>query len=385
MFRGQLRARPVKFGVSVVLVALVAGSAGLSSVGEAHASSLAHRWLNAHQPAQKRAQELLVAMTQTDKIGLVTDGPVNPALGIPMLGADDGPNGLRSLGANLSGSVTAFPTAENLAASFDTTLASEYGTALGQEAWGKAIGQVFAPVVNIIRTPYWGRQGETFGEDPYLSGQIAASESARIEGQHVIATPKHFATNNQETDRFGTPTGSNAINTVVSERALQEIYYPPFEDAVTKGGAGSVMCATNRLNGEYSCQNSDLLDSLKQVGAFQGFVIPDTLAAPDPVAAFNAGTDTDIPGLTAAVLSVALQDGSVSESRLNGRGPAHPHRQVRGGPVRRSQHRQPDSGRFDARASELGHPGKRGGKRPPPEPWQPAPAVGGDEVDRGDR
>ncbi len=256
-------------------------------------------------------------MSQTDKIGLVTDGPVNPALGIPMLGGDDGPNGLRSLGANLSGSVTAFPTAENLAASFDTTLASEYGTALGQEAWGKAIGQVFAPVVNIIRTPYWGRQGETFGEDPYLSGQIAASESAAIEGQHVIATPKHFATNNQETDRFGTPTGSNAVNTVVSERALQEIYYPPFEDAVTKGGAGSVMCATNRVNGEYSCQNSDLLDSLKQNRGFQGFVIPDTLAAPDPVAAFNAGTDTDIPGLTAAVLTAALQDGSVSESRLN--------------------------------------------------------------------
>jgi beta-glucosidase len=313
MLHTWMRARAVRFGVVAMVAALIAAS-GQMSVGEAHASPVGSPWLNAHQPAQQRARELLAVMTQTDKIGLVTHGTVNPALGIPSLGADDGPNGLRALGTFPSGSVTAFPTAENLAASFDTTLASQYGTALGQEAWAKGIGQVFAPVVNIIRTPYWGRQGETFGEDPYLSGQIAASEVSAIEGQHVIATPKHFATNNQETDRFGTPTGSNAIDTVVSQRALQEIYFPPFNDAVSQGGAGSVMCATNRLNGEYSCENSALLDSLRQDG-FQGFVIPDTLAAPDPVAAFNAGTD--IPGLTAAELSTALQDGTVSESRLN--------------------------------------------------------------------
>jgi beta-glucosidase len=267
-----------------------------------------------HQPAQKRARELLAVMTQADKISLVTGGQVDPSLGIPQLGADDGPNGLRSLGAFPSGAVTAFPAAETLAASFDTSLASAYGTALGQEAWGKGLGQVLGPNLNIARTPYGGRQSETFGEDPFLSGQIAASEVAAMQGQHIIATPKHFATNNQETDRFGLPSGSTAMSTNVSERALQEIYDPPFKAAVTEGGAESVMCATNRINGEYSCQDSSLLNTLKQDWGFQGFVIPDTFADRDQVTAFNAGLDT---GISAATLTAALADGSISRARLD--------------------------------------------------------------------
>ena len=308
------RTRRAWISAAAALLLVAAGFSGFSAVSAAHASAATHPWMDPHQSAQKRARELAAVMAQADKIALVTGGTVDPSLAIPQLGSDDGPNGLRSVGAFPSGAVTAFPTAETLAASFDTSLASEYGTALGQEAWGKAIGQVLAPVVNIIRTPYWGRQSESFGEDPFLSGQIAASEVAAIQGQHVIATPKHFATNNQETDRFGLPSGSTAVSTNVSERALQEIYEAPFKAAVTEGGAESVMCATNRVNGEYSCQNSSLLNTLKENWGFQGFVIPDTFADRDQVTAFNAGTDT---GISAATLTAALADGSISEARLN--------------------------------------------------------------------
>jgi beta-glucosidase len=299
-----------KLGVlgSVILAAGLLGTVAPSlAASAAHAS--AEPRTNPNQPPQRRAKELLAAMTQSDKIGLITGGPVNPALGIPKLGSDDGPNGLRG-----QTNVTAWPAAENVAASFDPNLANEFGTAMGQEAWGKGIGQQFGPTVNIIRTPYWGREAETFGEDPYLSGQIAAAEVAGMESQHVIATVKHFAGNNQETDRFGIPPGATAINDVVSERALQEIYFPAFKAAVTKGGAGSVMCATNSVDGFHACENSNILGTLINDWGFQGSVIPDTLAVRDPVAAFNAGTDG---GISASQLTAALAAGTISKARLD--------------------------------------------------------------------
>jgi beta-glucosidase len=306
-------ARKRIFGVAVSAL-VVSGLVAITGAGSAlpAQAAAAHRWMNPHQSPGKRATELLAAMSQSDKIALVTGtGSVNPALGIPNLGVTDGPSGLGD--GKTSG--TAFPAAENLAASFDTSLASAFGSALGQEAWGEGFGQVLGPTVNISRTPYWGREAETFGEDPFLSGQIAASEVKALQGQHVIATPKHFAGNNQDTDRFGIPPGGTAVNDVVSERALQEIYLPAFKAAVTQGGAESVMCAGNQVDGQYSCQNPYLLtQNLKEAWGFPGFVIPDTFSVRDEVTAFNAGLDT---GITAAQLTEGLQSGAISESRLN--------------------------------------------------------------------
>jgi beta-glucosidase len=170
--------------------------------------------------------------------------------------------------------------------------------------------------------PYWGRAAETFGEDPYLSGQISAAEIRGIQSQHVIAQVKHYAANNQEIERIGDlgglPAFSPAIDVVVSERALQEIYFPAFKASVQEGQAASVMCSYPRVNGLYACQNPSLLGTLKNDWGFSGFVGPDaTLAVRDTLAAIEAGTDNFLLGtLLGDPPAQVLQD-DVSDERLD--------------------------------------------------------------------
>jgi beta-glucosidase len=131
------------------------------------------------------------------------------------------------------------------------------------------------------------------GEDPHLAGRVAAAEARAIQDSHVIAMVKHFIGNNAETGRTGRATGDGrtpAVNTVVSERALHELYHPPFKAVVQRGGAGSVMGSYNRLNGTYACQHRGILRTLKDDWGWDGFVAPDFLhTVRDPVAAANAG------------------------------------------------------------------------------------------------
>ncbi len=267
--------------------------------------------------AVERANELLAQLTQEEKISLAAgDADGLPRLDVPPLVASDGPNGVGH-GAT---DVTAFPNAQVLAASWDSALARRFGEALGAEASGKGINLLFAPTVNILRTPYWGRAAETFGEDPYVAGQIVAAEIGGMQSHPVIAQVKHFAANNQEIGRFGNPLGtpplSPAIDVVVPERALQEIYFPAFKAAVQQGHAGSVMCAYPRINGVYACQNPSLLGALKDDWGFLGFVGPDsTLAVRDTLAAANAGTDNFLLGGIGIPPKVALQE--ISPERLD--------------------------------------------------------------------
>ena len=240
-----------------------------------------------------RANVLLAQLTFDEKVSLAASGEAGvPRLGIPAIAAADGPNGVRLGGPGK----TAFPNAQAVAASWDRALAERFGSAIGAEAAGKGFNLTLGPTVNILRTPKWGRAAETFGEDPYLSGQIVASEIRALQGAHVMAEVKHFAANNQEIDRFGATVGlaqfSPAVNVIVSERALQEIYFPAFKSAVQEGQAVSVMCAYPQVNGLYACQNPAILGTLKDAWGFTGFVEPDALeAVRDPVAAANAGTD----------------------------------------------------------------------------------------------
>src|SRR5262245_47498094 len=160
-------------------------------------------------------------MTRDEKVALAVNGAAGiPRLGIPAINPSDGPNGVREA----SPGATAFPNAVTVAASWDRALAEDFGTAVGAEAAGKGFNVLFGPTVNILRVPKWGRAAETLGEDPYLSGQIAAAEIRGIQAQHVIVQVKHFAANNQEIQRVGNPVGSPplspAIDVVVSERAL---------------------------------------------------------------------------------------------------------------------------------------------------------------------
>ena len=194
-------------------------------------------------------------MTREEKIAVAAGNAAGvPRLGIPPQVFGDGPNGV---GHGLAG-VTAFPNAQVVAATWDPKLAERFGDALGAETAGKGINVIAAPTVNIVRTPLFGRAAETFGEDPYLSGQIAAAEIRGMQRQRVVAQVKHFAANNQEIGRFGNPLGnpplSPAVDVVVSERALQEIYFPAFKASVQQGGAASVMCSYPRINGTYACR-----------------------------------------------------------------------------------------------------------------------------------
>src|SRR5262245_54880763 len=173
----------------------------------------------ASAPAVERANWVLARLTVDEKIALASTGQAGvPRLGVPAIAASDGPNGVRGGGSGK----TAFPNAQVLAASWDTALAGRFGAALGAEAAGKGFNLVLGPTVNILRTPKWGRAAETFGEDPYLAGQLAAAEIRAMQRRHVMAEVKHFAANNQEVDRHGRSLGlanfSPAVNVIVSER-----------------------------------------------------------------------------------------------------------------------------------------------------------------------
>lgn len=266
---------------------------------------------------ERRAHDLVAQMTRAEKIALAAKGTDGvPRLGIPALSYSDGPNGVGHGALN----TTAFPNAHVVAASWDPTLARRFGAALGAEAAGKGLNILFAPTVNMLRIPGWGRAPETLGEDPYLAGEVVASEIQGMQAERVIAQVKHFAANNQEIGRFGYPLGNPllgpAVNVIVSERALQEIYFPAFKAAIQEGQAGSVMCSYPRINGTYACENASILGTLKNDWGFTGFVGPDaTLAIRNTAAAIAAGTDHFALGGVGVAPSVALQQ--TADARLD--------------------------------------------------------------------
>jgi beta-glucosidase len=279
-----------------------------------------------------RAQALVRQMTLDEKISLVHGTgfitgngytgftPTIPRLGIPAFYLADGPNGV----GNGAKGVTAFPAAINNASTWDTRLLRRYGAVLGAEHAGKGNDVALAPTMNILRVPGWGRAFETFSEDPELAGEIGAAEIRGIQSQGVIADAKHFAANNQETDR-------QTVNAVIDERTLREIYTAQFQKAVRQGGVRSVMCAYNRVNGPYACENAHLLrDILKRDWGFDGFVVSDWFATHSTVAAANAGLDLEMPGGNTLLgrpspfpehfgedLKAAVQAGQVPQARLD--------------------------------------------------------------------
>lgn len=272
----------------------------------------------------QRADALLARMSIDQRLELISSGKTGiPQLGIPPISSIDGPNGI---GEGSTG-VTAFPNAVNIGAAWDPSLARQYGVALGQEARAKGHTLLLAPTLNIVRNPKWGRAAETYSEDPFLTSSMVAPEVTGIQSAHVMAEPKHFAGNNQEIGRVGSPLASPAIDDEVALRTLQEIYLPGFKAAVRKGGAASAMCSYNQINGTPSCQNATTLGILKSFG-LKGFVEPDAVVAVrELVAAANAGVDnfmlgsltsaTGGAGAQLAALKSAVAAGTVSQSRVD--------------------------------------------------------------------
>jgi beta-glucosidase len=238
---------------------------------------------------EDRIDDLISRMTLEEKVMLLAgdttsyDTKPNERLGIPVLRMADGPVGIRSEKA------TAFPASVCMAATWNTDLIYSLGQALGREAKAKGKNVLLAPCVNIHRVPHGGRNFESFGEDPFLSGRIAVNYIRGVQSEKVIATVKHFTCNNQEHER-------NSIDVRIDERTLHEIYLPAYKAAVTEGGVWSVMSAYNRLNGQHCSSNTWLLtDILKKKWDFKGFVVSDWGAVHSSIPALYAGTDLEMP------------------------------------------------------------------------------------------
>ncbi|MBW4846559.1 MAG: glycoside hydrolase family 3 C-terminal domain-containing protein [Lachnospiraceae bacterium] len=241
-------------------------------------------------------------------------------LGIPSIFCADGPHGIRKqaregdhLGLNASLPATCFPTAASISNSWDMDLCREIGEALGEEASALDVNVLLGPGLNIKRSPLCGRNFEYFSEDPYLSGKLAAAYIMGIQSQGVYACPKHFAVNSQELRRM-------AMNSVVDERTLREIYLEGFEIAVKEGGARSIMTSYNEVNGVYANENEHLLkDILRGEWGFDGIVITDWGGSNDHVKGVAAGSNLEMPspGLhSARELIEAVENGSLSMEAL---------------------------------------------------------------------
>jgi beta-glucosidase len=287
--------------------------------------------MNRSLAPEQRADLLIKAMTLDEKItmmhgaasclevwtpkcpmpihGYVGYVPPNERLGIPHLTLADGRAGV----GNKARDVTLLPAPIAAASSWDTSLLKEFGSVLGQEQWGKGTNVALGPSIDVVRVPEWGRSFESYGEDPYFNGQMAAAEIVGIQSQGPIADANMYLTMNQESDRF-------KEDSIVDERTLQEIYLPPFEAAVRDGHVGTFMCAYVKTNGVYSCENAHLLrDLLRDELKFDGWVMSDWGATHSTVDSATNGLDQQMPddAFYGDALKKAVLDGEVSAATID--------------------------------------------------------------------
>ena len=222
--------------------------------------------------------------------------PIDDA-GLPSVVLTDGPHGVRrqqadfeQIGLMESLPATCFPPAVAVGSSWDPEIAERIGAAIGREARALGVPVVLGPGVNMKRSPLCGRNFEYYAEDPLLAGVLGSAHVRGQQGEGVGASVKHFAANNQETQRM-------QVSADVDERTLREIYLPAFERVVTEARPATVMCAYNRINGVYASQHRWLLtEVLRDEWGFDGAVISDWGAVQDRVAALEAGLDLQMPG-----------------------------------------------------------------------------------------
>jgi len=236
-----------------------------------------------------------------------------PRLNIPSMVVTNGPSGV-AMGNGLPQlPATALPAPIALAASWDLTAANLYGKIQGVEA--KILKNQFfeAPCVNIARDPRGGRTFEAYGEDPYLSGKIAIADITGIQNEGVLANVKHFAANNQETNRM-------TVNEIIGERTLREMYLPAFEASVIQGHVASLMTAYNKINGPYCSENDLLLNKiLRDEWKFDGFLTSDFGAVHSTVPSALYGLDVEMPDnfYFGDSLLAAVKAGEVPESVID--------------------------------------------------------------------
>ena len=244
-----------------------------------------------------------------------------PEAGIRSVVLTDGPHGVRRqvggddhLGIGESAPATCFPPAAGIASSWNVDLVERVGRALGEEARAQGVGVLLGPGVNIKRSPLCGRNFEYFSEDPLVSGVLGAAWVRGIQSTGVGASLKHFAANNQETNRM-------TVSAEVDERTLREIYLPAFERVVTTEQPWTVMCSYNRINGVAAAENHWLLtELLRDEWGFEGLVVSDWGAVDARVPALAAGLDLEMPGPqkdSTETLVAAVRRGELDEAVLD--------------------------------------------------------------------
>ena len=240
------------------------------------------------------------------------------AKGLPNYTITDGPHGLRkaqnteSMDVEENVPATCFPPAAGMACSWNPELVERVGEAMGEECIQEQVAVILGPGVNIKRNPLGGRCFEYWSEDPYLAGHTAVGIVKGVQSKGVGTSLKHFAANNQETDRL-------RISATISPRALREIYLPAFEYIVKTAQPWTVMCSYNKINGVFSSQNRWLLtDVLRGEWGFKGIVMSDWGAVSDRVAALNAGLNLEMPpSNTDNQIVAAAKDGRIPAAQLD--------------------------------------------------------------------
>ncbi len=259
--------------------------------------------------AGKTANELIPSAGHVDGI---------PRLGVPLVRESDASLGVANQVEQRKGDVaTALPSSLATAASFDPAIARAGGVMIGAEARAKRFNVLLAGGVNLTRDPWNGRNFEYLGEDPLLAGEMAGAHIAGVQSNRIVSTVKHLALNAQETGRM-------VVDARIDEASLRMSDLLAFQIAIEKGRPGSVMCAYNKVNGDWACENRHLLtDVLKRDWGYRGWVMSDWGAVHSTVKAANAGLDQqsgqelDKAMYFATPLKAAVQAGTVLPSRLD--------------------------------------------------------------------
>ena len=283
-------------------------------------------WMNTSLTPEQRADMLIAHMTLEQKVEQISndtrpaENPANrppgceftdigrhiqgiPELAIPTVRMINGPTGVRGGDCGNEPIATAFPSSAAAAATFNPELNRMLGEVLGNETRLNGHHVQLAPGMNLHRVPYGGRNYEYYSEDPYLSGVMAVQAIEGIQSQGVHANAKHFAANEQETQR-------RQMATLVPPRALHELYLLPFEMSVKDAQPASVMCAFPEINGVSACSNEDLLKTtLREGWGFGGYVITDRRALHDTVPSIKAGVDWELAHMTPLFYSLDPQKG----------------------------------------------------------------------------
>nr|XP_031859425.1 uncharacterized protein CI109_005069 [Kwoniella shandongensis]KAA5526497.1 hypothetical protein CI109_005069 [Kwoniella shandongensis] len=254
-------------------------------------------------------------------IGLIK---VSERLGIPNLCMGDGPSGV----SNGLGNVTTFPAPIVVASSWDPDLMYDYAKAIAREHHDKGHNVALTPTINIQRAPLWGRNAESFSEDPFLTAELAVASVKGTQSENILASPKHFAAYNQETNRFGDAPKWSAANVIVSNRTLQEVYFPAFKAVVERARPGSIMTSYNKVNGYHASENKAILGDLFSWGFDDGFTVTDWyFGHRSTLESALAGQTMSMPGgksdfgfddfFSEKALSLVLRNGSLPQAVLD--------------------------------------------------------------------